>query len=413
MVNQKQEANHQEPPTFTLSKPIKAGSHELDVLLAKIAENAEKRRSSGNGSHPFYAIDLIKQSRLGALRIPVEMGGGGASLRDLFKVVILLAEKDSDVAHILRTHYGFVDEALLTPNTELNQMIITRAAQGEIFGNASTEISSRNVGDANYVFETTVSPDGEGYRLNGTKSFCTGTYYADWVGVRASNLEGTTVTVFVPTNREGVELEDDWDGIGQRWTGSGTTRFKNVFVYPYELVENGAEFTSNYFLQLYLQAIMAGILRNVVSDASKLVLQRSRTFSHGAASSALEDPQIQQIIGQLSSNAFAAEAIVLSAADAQDMVFNSATDGVKNNDLIHNASLQAAQTKVIIEDFAFKAATQLFDVGGASAATKSKNLDRHWRNLRTLASHNPAMYKARAIGNYVVNGTRLPLNRYF
>jgi len=413
MINQKQEANHESPSALTFSEPIKAGSAELHVLLTKIAEDAEKRRSSGNDSHPYYAIDLIKKSRLGALRIPIEMGGGGASLRDLFQVLIRLAEADSDVTHILRTHYSFVDEALLVPNTALNQMILTRAAQGEIFGNASTEISSRNVGDVDYVYETTVSPDDEGYRLNGTKYFSTGTYYSDCVGVRASNLEGKTVTVFVPTNREGVELEDDWDGIGQRWTGSGTTRFHNVFVHPHELVENGGGFTSNSFVQLYLQAIMAGILRSVVSDASKLVHQRSRTFSHGAASSAPEDPQLQQIIGQLSSSAFAAEAIVLAAVEAQDVVFNSAVEGIEDPDLIHEAALQAAQAKVIMEEFAFRAATQLFDVGGASAATKSKSLDRHWRNLRTIASHNPAVYKARAIGDYVVNGRRLPFNRYF
>src|SRR4051794_39615339 len=118
MINQKQEANHESPSALTFSEPIKAGSAELYVLLTKIAEDAEKRRSSGNDSHPYYAIDLIKKSRLGALRIPIEMGGGGASLRDLFQVLIRLAEADSDVAHILRTHFSFVDEALLVPNNE-------------------------------------------------------------------------------------------------------------------------------------------------------------------------------------------------------------------------------------------------------------------------------------------------------
>ena len=216
MINQKQEASHESESTLTFSEPIKAGSVELHVLLTKIAEDAEKRRSSGNEAHPFYAIELIKQSRLGALRIPAEKGGGGASLRDLFQVLIRLAEADSDVAHVLRTHFSFVDEALLVPNNELNQMILTRAAQGEIFGNASTEISSRNVGDVDYVYETTISPDGEGYRLNGTKYFSTGTYYSDWVGVRASNLEGKTVTVlYLPIEKEsslkmiGMELAKD------------------------------------------------------------------------------------------------------------------------------------------------------------------------------------------------------------
>ncbi|MGB8210247.1 MAG: LLM class flavin-dependent oxidoreductase [Mycobacterium sp.] len=31
-------------------------------------------------------------------------------------------------------------------------------------------------------------------------------------------------------------------------------------------------------------------------------------------------------------------------------------------------------------------------------------LDRHWRNARTLASHNPRVYKARILGDWLING---------
>ena len=108
-------------------------------------------------------------------------------------------------------------------------------------------------------------------------------------------------------------------------------------------------------------------MRNVVSDAKALIQSRSRTYSHAAADTASADPQLQQIIGQLSSSAFAAEAIVLAAADAQDTSVNHVVDGVIDFALDHNASLQAAQAKVIVEDLAFKTSTLLFDVGGASA----------------------------------------------
>ncbi|HWO98494.1 MAG TPA: acyl-CoA dehydrogenase family protein [Bacillus sp. (in: firmicutes)] len=398
--------------SLTFSAPIKADSPELDLLIAAIARDAEERRSDGKGTHPYYAMDLIRQSRLGALRLPVEMGGGGASIRDLFYVVIRLAEADPDVAHILRAHYLFVEEFLRHPVTKERDARLSRVAGGAIFGNAITELSSHAVGS--YVYDTTLSPDGEGYRLNGTKYFSTGTLYADWVAVRASTLDGLPVTAIVPTDREGVILEDDWDGIGQRLTGSGTTRLNNVFVNSNEILV-GSDLSQMFasFPQLYLHAIIAGILHNVVTDASALVHRRSRTFNHAAADTAPEDPQLQQIIGQISSSAFAAEAIVLAAADAQDTAVNSGIDGGMDFALNHEASLKAAQAKVIVEDLAFKASTLLFEVGGASATRQSANLDRHWRNVRTLASHNPTVYKARAIGNYIVNGTELPMNRYF
>lgn len=71
----------------------------------------------------------------------------------------------------------------------------------------------------------------------------------------------------------------------------------------------------------------------------------------------------------------------------------------------------AAQTKVIVDELALKASTLLFDVGGASATKQSAHLDRHWRNIRTIASHNPTVYKARVIGDYKVNGHELPLKK--
>ncbi|MGN6127730.1 MAG: hypothetical protein ACTHON_14295, partial [Humibacter sp.] len=40
----------------------------------------------------------------------------------------------------------------------------------------------------------------------------------------------------------------------------------------------------------------------------------------------------------------------------------------------------------------------------ASAVGRGIALDRHWRNVRTIASHNPAVYRKRAIGDYVLNG---------
>jgi hypothetical protein len=40
-------------------------------------------------------------------------------------------------------------------------------------------------------------------------------------------------------------------------------------------------------------------------------------------------------------------------------------------------------------------------------------LDRHWRNLRTLFSHNPTPYEARVIGDNFVNGRPLPRGGFF
>lgn len=394
------------------SRPIKIHSPEFERLLNEIACDEKERRKEEPKKNPYYAIKLIKESGLGAIQLPKQYGGDDAGVRDLLYVVIRLAEADPDVAHILRFHYSFVERILREANSQQgNNKLLEKIAAGVIIGNAFTEINNRNVGGQN-LYDTTLTPDGEGYRLEGTKYFCTGTLYADLVAVLASTPEGKPVSLLIPTNREGVFLEDDWDGIGQKLTGSGTTRFQNVLVQTEEVKElsdNSTRFSS--LLQLYLHGVIAGILRSVVSDAANLVKSRKRTFSFAAAELPREDPQLLQTIGEISSIAFTAESLVYVAADAIDRASKSAVNGAVDFSLSHHASLFAAQTKVIVDELALKASTLLFDVGGASATKQSAHLDRHWRNIRTLASHNPTIYKARVIGDYRVNGKELPLQK--
>ena len=78
-----------------------------------------------------------------------------------------------------------------------------------------------------------------------------------------------------------------------------------------------------------------------------------------------------------------------------------------------DAQLKVAKVKVHLDDVAPEAATRLLELGGASAASRQRNLDRHWRNIRTITLHNPVAYKARVIGENLLHGSPIPANAYF
>jgi alkylation response protein AidB-like acyl-CoA dehydrogenase len=61
-----------------------------------------------------------------------------------------------------------------------------------------------------------------------------------------------------------------------------------------------------------------------------------------------------------------------------------------------------------VSELVLRATTHLFDALGASATSTAKGLDRHWRNARTVSSHNPLVYKARIVGDWAINGTQPP-----
>jgi alkylation response protein AidB-like acyl-CoA dehydrogenase len=90
-----------------------------------------------------------------------------------------------------------------------------------------------------------------------------------------------------------------------------------------------------------------------------------------------------------------------------------AIEGPQEDQARLQTALAAAKAKSVVDELAIRAGSMLFDVGGASATKQGANLDRHWRNIRTLASHNPAIYKTRAIGDYEINDTLPPPSGFF
>lgn len=394
--------------------PLTARSAALDALLAVIAEGAAEREL--NRTQPFDQIDLIRQSRLGALRLPVAAGGGGATFRELFEVVLRLGAADANVAHILRNHFVFVERYARAPATAQQRQWQHAVANGALVGLANNEPTMPVVGRS--PMQTVLQPDGDGFRISGRKFYSTGTMFSDLVLVRVAGADGRPASAVIPVAREGVEIVDDWDGIGQRLTGSGTTVFTNVRVEAAEVVFDapgsgyGLLYSST-LAQLYLTVINAGILRGILADARALVKGRRRSFFFAPAPVPADDPILQQVIGEISAHAFVAELAVLAAADAQDDLAAVRAAGGDDAEAAHRGAVVAAKAKVVVDDLVIRAGAQLFDVGGASAALRTHNLDRHWRNARTLASHNPRLYKARALGQLELNDTPLPAGSFF
>jgi alkylation response protein AidB-like acyl-CoA dehydrogenase len=197
-------------------------------------------------------------------------------------------------------------------------------------------------------------------------------------------------------------------------TASGGTRFTEVEVLPVEVttVSDGKHLGhSTTFLQLYLAAVGAGIAAAVLDDAVEFVQLRARPASHSLADTAAQDPFVLQAVGEIAATASSTEALVLAAADSIDALVDSGR--VDDPNALSETAVVVAKAQLVAERLTVAAAQRLFDTGGASATSRKLNLDRHWRNIRTVASHSPLDYKAYAAGNHAVNGASPPANGYF
>jgi alkylation response protein AidB-like acyl-CoA dehydrogenase len=123
----------------------------------------------------------------------------------------------------------------------------------------------------------------------------------------------------------------------------------------------------------------------------------------------VDDPYVRHAVGEISARAYAARSAVLHAAAAIDRAWA----GDLEPGLLTDAAVEVAQAQFVAAESALKAAELLFDVGGGSAVSRRHNLDRHWRNARTVANHNPRAWKAAVVGAYHLTGAQPPLNGLF
>jgi len=385
----------------------------LDALAPIVAELRDADAAAERDRVLQYdAVTALRGTGVLSLRVPTRYGGPGGSVRDVLTAVIRIAEGSSNVAQALRPHFGFAERLLSNRATEAErQQWFPRLAAGLVVGNAVTDTRGRTPGSS----DTTLLPGADGVlRLNGRKFYSTGTLYADVIAVSAVDAVGNDLQAIIPTDRDGVELFDDWDGFGQRTTASGSSRFTDVAVEPDEVTTvSSGRFLGHgtAFLQLYLAAVTAGIAAAVRADAVDYVRHRARPAAHSPAERAGEDPFILRAVGEIAASAAAAETLVLSAADTLDTLVDSGSQ-LDPGALAHTAAV-VAQAQLLTERLTIAAAERLFDTGGASATARGLNLDRHWRNARTIASHSPLDYKAHAVGDYLVNGTAPSASGYF
>ena len=384
--------------------------HRFEDIFTRIAQGSIDRENERG--LPYEEVKWLKDAGFTSLRVPVEQGGSGVTLPQFFSLLIRLAEAESNLPQILRVNAGYTELLLERKDDADTRHWLGVIGKGETFGAAASE---RTDSTSNSV---TLTPDTrpDHFRLNGEKYYSTGTLYADWILVRAHDDE-SDLNVLVKSDTPGVTRVDDWDGFGQRLTGSGTTRFDNVLITQEQILDryHVSQPRRNTIITAFYQTVhlatLAGIARAVQRDAVAFTQARTRTFGVPGQSSPRDNPLVHRVVGRLASLAWSTEQLVNAVANEIETVHQARKAGTATTEDYIALDVHTFQAQQIIIGQVLEASTLLFEVGGASATSDKRRLDRHWRNARTLASHNPATQREAAIGDYHLND-KAPSERF-
>lgn len=348
---------------------------------------------------PLPELERYSQSGLWGITVPREHGGAGVSRTTLAEVTALISAADGSLGQIPQNHYYALEVLRVNGSADQQRRFYARALAGERFGNALAETGTRTAAERRT--RLSASPDG-GWRINGSKFYCTGALYAQWIPTATVDGDGIQRLAIVRRDSPGVEIIDDWSGFGQRVTGSGTVHFKEVAV-PAEdvllLADPAAPpNTIKPLAQIIHAAIDLGIGQAALADAVAFVRERSRPWIDAGVERAADDPLTISEFGRLSIRLEAARALVSRAGRLLDTATASGTPAN-----VAAAAIAVAEARALTTEASLAAGTKLFELAGTQSTLDHLNLDRHWRNARTHTLHDPVRWKRHAVGNYYLN----------
>jgi len=356
---------------------------------------------------PHAELELFSRSGLWGITVPREFGGAEVRSATLAKVIALIAGADGSLGQIPQNHFYALEVLRVNGTAAQQRRLFAEALAGVRFGNALAELGTKT----SQIRTTSLSRDGDGYRINGRKFYATGALYAQRVPTSVIGEDGVQRMAFLQRNAPGLSIVDDWSGFGQRTTGSGSVILDNVYVEADDIVPFQASFerptSVGPFAQILHAAIDTGIARGAYEDALEFIRNHARPWPDSGLDSASDDPLTISEIGRLAIRLHAAEALLERSGDYVDR-----TRVAPDAQNVAEASLAVAEARALSTEISLAAGSKLIELGGARASLSEHGLDRHWRNARVHTLHDPVRWKYHAIGNYYLNDQLPPRKGY-
>jgi alkylation response protein AidB-like acyl-CoA dehydrogenase len=329
-----------------------------------------------DGAFPADDFADLRQSGLFGLMVPEKLGGAGAGFADYAAIAYELARGNGATALIFNMHAsvtgalsGVTDEladALGLPDEALQARdgYLRAAADGAWYAVAMSE---RGAGSRLSQLATSYQKTAGGYRIRGAKTFCSGAGHADAYLIAARSADDQSqVSHFLVPKGDGLLVEETWDALGMRATGSHDLRI-DVEV-PAGALLGGheglalvvAQLAPHWMVASYA-AVYVGVARAAIDAAIEHV--NARKLGHL--------PAIRARIGRADAAVAAAYLTVMEAARRVD----AAPGDAETNRWVWRAKLVAGSTAADV-------AASMLEAAGTSAMRRGHPLERLYRDAR-------------------------------
>jgi L-evernosamine nitrososynthase len=348
-----------------------------------------------DGTYPFEAIDALKAVGYFGAPIPEVLGGlGVTSAHDLVVASSRLARGDASVAIGVNMHLV----AVLNMERRRQVAVATGAERrARAFGSSLAQI----VNDGS-VLAAAISERGQditrpgtvatrtetGWRIDGRKVFCTMSPAATDLYVAVTYTDGEGVERYayamVPTDAPGVVVNDDWDALGMRASGSNSVALEGV-----ELAASGVRggFRAGDPLPYMERNLTAGLFH--ASASLGIAESADATARRGVAGRLNGDARPRMQVADNAIDLAAARGVLHRAAALIDehRAANPASDGTTAELEALFAEAQAA--KAFVNDAATRIVDRALALSGGAGYLSGSPLARAYRDVKAGSFMHP------------------------
>ncbi|MFC7366698.1 MULTISPECIES: acyl-CoA dehydrogenase family protein [Bhargavaea] len=350
---------------------------KLNSIGMVFAEDAQERDEAG--TYPAIQIRALADSGYTALAVPNALGGVGAGVHDMVLFQETLAKYDENVALSIGWNLG-VAGGIFEQQSWNEEML--RFLAGELLGGAlvNRAVSEAATGSPSRGGRpgTVAVRDGDSYVISGRKSFTTGSPALTYFLTSAWVEEEERIGFFLlHKDLEGLSIDETWDVVSMRGTGSHDLVLEGVRVDDGALVElpvrsaGGPKFDG---WLLHLPATYLGIAQAARDYAVEFAGRHAPNSVKGPIS---QLPNVRQLIGEIDLELSQARHVLYSVADAHD-------DPERRPHLGNEVPV----AKTIVTNAAISIVDKAMRVVGAKSLQRSNPLQRYYRNVRA-GLHNP------------------------
>lgn len=274
-----------------------------EITASVLAPNVE--REDADALWPEPAMRALARAGLMGLNVPVELGGHGQGLTGLLAISEALAQESPSTALCYAMHCVGTAVIAAKATDHQKQAYLEPIARGEHV--TTLALSEPGTGAFFWIPETRLTRTGDGYLVEGTKSFVTNGGHADsyvvsTVAAEEAGEEGTFSCVVVDAGLPDLRWSEPWRGLGMRSNSSRSVELAGVPIGAGSLL--GAEGDQLWYIfevvAPYFLMAMAGTYVGVARAAFETAREHLGTRRHAHSGELLgASPVLSHRLGEL------------------------------------------------------------------------------------------------------------------